>query len=139
MAESWVLHIMLLGRIFVPSFIKIPSHIAKLRKRHYLMVPLTYDIDIRLMWLESWVVHIMSMRRIFEPNFIKIPSGIVKLWSGHYLIVPLTCDLDIRMTWLESCILHIVSMRRISTEFHHNPIRYCKVMELTLFNFDLDL
>ena len=132
MAESWVLHIMLLGRIFVPSFIKIPSHIANLWSLHYLTVTLTYDLDIRLTWLESWVVHIVSMRRIFlpclpnfivsmrifAPSFIKIPSGIAKLWSWHYIIVPLICDLDIRQPWLESCILHIVSMRTFVPSFN---------------------
>ena len=59
MAESWVLHIMLLGRIFVPSFIKIPSHIAKLWNRHYLTVTGSW----RKRWLATvihYITHILS-------------------------------------------------------------------------------
>ena len=97
-AESWVLHFRSMRRMPVPSFIKIPSGIAKLWTGHNLKFDVDCDLDLWPDRAECWVLHFRCMRRIPVPSFIKIPPGIAKLWTGHDLIFDLDCDLDLWLT-----------------------------------------
>ena len=81
---------------------------------------------------KSWVLHFRSMRRIPVPSSIKISSGTAK--SRHDLTFGLDCDLDPWPTGPKVGFCIQVHEENTCTKFHQNPIRHCKVMNLTWFD-----
>ena len=79
-AESWVLHFRSMRRIPVPSFIKIPSGIAKLWTGHNLTFGLTVNL-----WQGRKLGSALQVHEYLYQVWSISKSGIAKLWTGHDL------------------------------------------------------